>query len=610
MKRLVFDIEANGFLSSVNKVWCVATRDVDTLEKKTFDVDQIDEAIAYLSDADVLIGHNILLYDLPVLEKLYGFKYTGQVWDTLIASRMKFSRNTKHSLKHWGEYLERRKMIPQGKIGFEDFSKYSTEMLEYCEQDVEVNYVFFSRGLADFDFTHDSVRLESDIALIQAKSEEYGVSFDYESAMKLQAEIASKMETIASKVEDALGYSWTEIEYRLKNDGELTHHAVKLLEKVRREYPEFTHRAVKVHDRCLIKVPTKVTLDTKKLLQEKLISLGWEPVWKTEKGNPQMTRQGSVDPNLMKLNLGDANIGEYYVLKHRHSIVSGFFKNVREDGKIPSEANTLGAITARYTHRKIANLPATRSLYGQEIRELFGVEEGRVQVGSDLAGIEARLLAHYMNDEGFTEFISGKDENGEDNDVHGFNRKAIYKIANMEVTRDESKTFYYGLLYGAGDTKIGSIVGGGAKEGSLLKNSYFEMYPGLKATMDRIAKDGQKGFIISLDGRKINLTKSKGFRGENQYDVRKGLNSLLQSSGAIYFKRWIWFVDKFTKEENLDANLMISYHDEGQWSVANKDVELFKQILERAVKATDGYYQVNCPNAIDTKTGKNWGDCH
>ena len=606
--KLVFDIEADDLLYGVKKVWCIVTKDIDTLEVRTFDPSQIEEGIEYLAQADVLIGHNIVGYDLPALKKLYNFDFKGQAWDTLIGSKLLHSRQSRHSLSAWGEVLVKKGLIEGGKQDFHDWTHFSETMLEYCIQDVEVNYVFFDKGLKKLDFTLDYVRLEHDIVAIQTKSEMYGVTFAHETAVKLQQKIELEMQPMAIAVEDILGYSWLEKEYRLKNDGGMMKVSTDLLARLNREYPQFTHKPCITIDRCLIKVPTKITLDTKALLMQKLLELGWKPEWKTEKGSPQMSRKGIVEPSLAKMDLAEVNIGRYFVLKHRQSIVAGFFKHER-DGKIPSEADTLGAITGRYTHRKIANLPAPRSLYGQEIRELFGVDKGRVQVGSDLAGIEARMLAHYMNDPEFSEFISGKDEDGKDNDVHNFNKEAIYKIVDIEVTRDSSKTFYYALLYGAGDAKVGAVVGGGAKEGLLLKESYFNMYPGLKKTMESIAKDGTKGFVISLDGRPVNLTKSvsKWGRGSS-YDVRKGLNTLLQSSAAIYFKRWIWYIDKLSK--HLDSHLMISYHDEGQWSVAEKDVEEFKTILQTALELTDKYYDVKCPNAIDTKYGANWGDCH
>ena len=603
MTKYIFDIEANGFLYDVNKVWCLVFKDVDTEEVYSYYLDNIESGLKKLAKADVLIGHNIVGYDLPVLKKLYDFEFKGQAWDTLVGSRLAYSRLNKHSLDSWGQRFVQRRWVSSGKLNYEGgFDNFSDEMLEYCQQDVEVNYVLYKKVLKKaIDFTADYVRLEHDILEIQTRSEQYGVSFDYESAMKYASDIDAEMDSIKEQVEETLGYHTFEKEHILKKDGKPNHHAVNLLESMKRQFPKFKHKISidKPNNRSLIKVYEKITLDTKKLLLAKLDELGWQCSWFTDKGSPQMTRQGNVEPNLSSIpGMEGADLGKYYVLKHRKSIIDGFFKNIRSDNKIPSEANTLGAITGRYTHRKIANLPAVRSLYGNEIRGLFGAE--RVQVGSDLAGIEARILAHYMDDEEFTTLVSG-----EDADIHTFNQMK----AGLP-TRDAAKTFYYAFLYGGGDTKIGSLVGGGSKEGADIKDAFFKELPGLKLAIDKAQREAQQGYVLSLDERPVLVTESVGFNGKKGFDVRKALNTLLQSSAAIYFKRWLWFIEKLIKEQKLDAKLMISYHDEVQYDVHPDDVEKFKQVLQQAVLETDKYYKVKCPNAIDIKTGKNWRDCH
>ena len=118
-------------------------------------------------------------------------------------------------------------------------------------------------------------------------------------------------------------------------------------------------------------------------------------------------------------------------------------------------------------------VPNTSSVYGKECRECWTVEEGNVQVGVDLSGIELRCLSHYMQDpEWQTELLEG--------DVHWKNTQAFGLVPmGTEKTdskehkdaRNLSKTLCYSVLYGAGPAKVGSTVGGGAKEGEkLIKN--------------------------------------------------------------------------------------------------------------------------------------------
>lgn len=605
MRTCIADIEANNFLYGVSKVFCIAVKDATTGKNTLFEPDEIPRALEYIQSFDRVVFHNGCGYDLPVLEKLYAWKFEGEVVDTLVLSRLNWPTLKSHALKAWGENLTKRGIINVGKTEYDNFEYYEPEMGEYCQQDVEVTHAVykfltetngFNKGRV-IDPSEDYVKLEQDIVTIQTKAEQYGVSFDYDTAMKLSQQIGIEMDDIYKEVSEKLGYSWEIKQHNLKKDGTLSHHAVNLLAKLGREFPEFEHEVsysteVGVSE---IQVPTKITLDTKKLLIERLLELDWKPTMHTEKGSPQITRQGDVCPKLPE---EFKDVGKYFVLKHRKALIDGFFKNVRSDGKIPSEANTLGAVTGRYTHRKIANLPAVRSLYGKEIRALFGVEEDRVQVGSDLAGIEARMLAHSMGDDEYTKEVL-------DGDIHTANQ-----IAAGLPTRDSAKTFFYGFLYGAGNEKVGQLVNGSAKEGASIKERFLQSLPSLKQLIEEKQDEAKAGYITSLDGRPVYITRSEGFDGKKGYDVRKALNSLLQSSATIFFKRWIWYVDMLTKSYRLDAKLMISYHDEGQWSVGEQDVDRFSIVLQDALELTDNYYKVKCKNDIDTKTGINWMETH
>lgn len=210
MFKLVFDIESDGLLDTVSTVWCIVAQDLDTEKIYTFDQHNIQEGIEFLLSADVLIGHNIQGYDIPVLQKLYCFDFKGEVWDTLIASRLHHARMKKHSLKAWGQILVRKKLIKAGKTGFEDWTKYSQDMLDYCIQDVVVNTALFKIAFRTFDFTADYVRLEHEIVRIQIDSEQYGVTFDLVEATKLQAKITDEMDSIRGQVEGLLGYNYFE----------------------------------------------------------------------------------------------------------------------------------------------------------------------------------------------------------------------------------------------------------------------------------------------------------------------------------------------------------------------------------------------------------------
>ena len=97
--RYILDIETDNLLKDVTKVHCVVLRDVDTDEVHTFAYDMIKVCIDYMDKADVLIGHNLLAYDLPVLKKLWGYEFKGEVIDTLVCSRTIWANATELDAK-------------------------------------------------------------------------------------------------------------------------------------------------------------------------------------------------------------------------------------------------------------------------------------------------------------------------------------------------------------------------------------------------------------------------------------------------------------------------------------------------------------------------------
>ena len=146
--KLVFDIEANG-IENVTKVWCYCSQDVETGETYKADITSSNFSQNVYTDflgADVLIGHNIVRYDLPVLEEVLGVKYEGEVFDTLLMSQLlNRDRAGGHSLAAWAKRLGREKQE------HEEWDKYSPEMLERCRTDVEINVLIYEALLKEVE---------------------------------------------------------------------------------------------------------------------------------------------------------------------------------------------------------------------------------------------------------------------------------------------------------------------------------------------------------------------------------------------------------------------------------------------------------------------------
>jgi DNA polymerase I-like protein with 3'-5' exonuclease and polymerase domains len=208
-------------------------------------------------------------------------------------------------------------------------------------------------------------------------------------------------------------------------------------------------------------------------------------------------------------------------------------------------------------------------------------------VGIDASGLELRMLAHYMNDEDYiNEIING--------DIHTTNQK----LAGLE-SRSQAKTFIYALIYGAGDAKIGTVVGGNKRDGAELKRRFLNNLPSLKTLRDRVTRAAAKGSVKSLDGRKIFVR-----------STHSALNTLLQGGGAVVMKRALVTLDNAIKEKNIDAHFVANIHDEWQIEVDSNSADMVGCMGVDAIRQTANYYNLNCPLDGEYKVGRNWSETH
>ena len=133
MSRVVFDIEADGLLLEATKIWCIAAIDIDKGLDYFWPPEIIEDAIRTLNKADLLIGHNIVGYDIPLIWKLYGIGLKPPTCDTQILSYLYNPDRGGHSVEWWAEYLGGEK-----KVQHEDWDNFSTDMMKRCISDVRL----------------------------------------------------------------------------------------------------------------------------------------------------------------------------------------------------------------------------------------------------------------------------------------------------------------------------------------------------------------------------------------------------------------------------------------------------------------------------------------
>jgi DNA polymerase I-like protein with 3'-5' exonuclease and polymerase domains len=313
---------------------------------------------------------------------------------------------------------------------------------------------------------------------------------------------------------------------------------------------------------------------------------GWKPKQFTETG------QAIVDEAVLGTVKGipqAALIAEYLMIQKRVAQVQSWLEAVKEDGRVHGYVNPNGAVTGRMTHSSpnMGQVPAVYSPYGKQCRDVWTVPEGYKLVGMDASGLELRMLAHYMNDEGYTnEILTG--------DIHTANQ-----LASGLETRDQAKTFIYAFLYGAGDSKIGSIVGGSAKDGKRLKEKFLGNTPSLGRLRERVGVASGRGYVLGLDGRRVYVRSQHA-----------ALNTLLQSAGAIVMKKALCLLDEYATKWNIDYNFIGNIHDEIQTEVREEKSEVFGRLATSCVEAAGIHYKLNCPLAGEFKVGNSWADTH
>jgi DNA polymerase I len=542
---IYLDLEANGLTPDV--IWCVVTSEngVSTVHTTP---DTLSEA---LRGSVSVVGHNLIGYDMPVLERLWGITVAPErVLDTLVLSRLyEPSKSGGHSLRNWGECLG----FPKG--DHTDWTQLSQEMIDYCIRDVEVTEAVHQNLMQNMTcFSPNCIELEHKVQASVQQQEINGWTLDQPLARDLCATFKERM---------------NEIE-----------------EELQQKFPPIVHERWSEKTGKQLKDKVEVfNVGSRQQIAKRLSSLGVRFDKVTEKGNP------IVDEAVLEtIDLPEAKVvSEYLMLQKRYAQVNSWLEHVKEDGRVHGRVISNGAVTGRMTHQSpnMAQVPASHSPYGHECRSCWTVPEGKKLVGFDASGLELRMLAHYMKDEDYTnEIING--------DIHTANQR----LAGLE-SRNQAKTFIYALLYGAGDEKLGSVAGGGRTTGKKLRESFLNNLPSFAALKDRVSNASSRGYLTGLDGRRLQV------RSEHS-----ALNTLLQAAGAIVMKKALVILDDYAKLWKLDYKIIGNIHDEVQSEVAEKDAEKFGWLAVECLKAAGLEFNLRCPLDGEYKVGTTWADTH
>ena len=610
--KLVFDIESNGLLDTCNTIWCLVAQDVDTKETYSYsdyddDLPSLQEGLQLLQDAEVLIGHNIIGYDIPAVKIITGLDLIDKkCFDTFIMSQtLRYKRSHLHGLAGWG------KALGNSKLHYDDWTKYTKEMLTYCIQDVHLNTEVYLHLLKEFKsilkvnpLISKGLSVEHDIAKFNTIVREEGWNFNVKKAKENLKKLKNISDDIEKEIEPQLGTTVVFIDKepktpKFKKDG--TYNAVTC-----RLLSDYFNQEVNPADTHLM--PPGSSFQRSKVVQVKMGQIDYVKEWlKTQGWKPDdwtrkmvNNRWVNVSPkltetSLVKLGPLGERIGMYYTLRNRISVLEGWLGNVNDKGRLCGNMWTIGTPSFRCRHEVIVNLPGVHSKWGRELRELFEADDGWKIVGADSSGNQLRGLCHYVNNPDFTKEVIYGDQHQRNADALG-------------CSRSTAKTFLYAYLFGAGDAKLGETLTGkkDASRGKKSRSDFASAIKGLQEIKDKIESEWRKrnstqgiGWIHGLDGRPVFIN------SEHQC-----LNYLLQSAEGITCKAATSYQMQKIKEEGLRARPRIFYHDETAWTVHPDDADRVGEILKESFAEAPKWFGVECMDGGDYIVGTSYADVH
>ena len=564
MAKLFLDIETTLFNGTLpNKIWCLVTI-CDKGNIVHYTSDDIHKFQNVAVNYSEFIGHNIIGFDAPVIKNVLGvdlFKI-GKVTDTIILSRL-FNpvREGGHSLKAFGLKFGYKK------FDFDDFTKFSQEMLKYCIRDVKLLIqVYTLLNRQGVNFSKESIELEHDVAKIITQQVSNGFLLDQEKAHLLLARLQQRVDEVQTRVRETFIPLKIETTFTPKVNNKARGY-VKGIPFTKVKYQEFN-------------------LGSRQQIGERLINLGWTPKKFTDKGHV------IVDEKVLSeiKDIPEAElIKEFLLLQKRVAMIESWIKAVREDGRVHGKVITNGAITSRMSHSSpnMAQVPAVYSPYGKDCRELWVVPSGYKLVGVDASGLELRILSHYMNDKEYiNEVING--------DIHSTNQT----LAGLE-TRDIAKTFIYAFIYGAGNKKLGTICGRSESYGREIKNRFLKRLPSLAKLRTRVDKAVKKGWLKGLDQRKLIIRQK-----------HSALNTLIQGGGAIAMKKALVILSDYISQYKIDAIPVVNVHDEFQYQVKEEQADRFGTLAVKSIVDAGEQLGLRCSLNGEYKIGNNWKETH
>jgi hypothetical protein len=620
MNVFVFDVEADGLLEHATKLHTLCAHDPNG--NRDYRLVDYDDIRLFLSNADVLIGHNIVRYDVPLLEKLLGIKIKAKLVDTLPLSWYLEPERLVHGLEEWGEEFGIQKPP------IDDWTNLSPkEYIHRCSEDVKINTKLWKRFknhltvlYGDWEKAKPLVEYLSfkmDCAREQERSKwKLDKPYALKSLQELQEAREEKRARLVAAMPSVPVYAQRRPPSKpFKKDGTYSVQGAKwfaLLEKN--------------------KLPKNYTGDIKELVGEKppnpgssgqvkdwLYSLGWKPetfkytrdkdtgdVKKTEQVN--LEHGGGLCPSVLRLipdNPQLSALDELGVVSHRIGLLNGFIADADNDNYIKAEIAGL-TNTLRFKHKTIVNLPKVNAKYGEQIRGCLIAPDGYELCGSDMSSLEDRLKQHfiYPHDPAYVEEMNVEDYDphlslallaGEVNELQISDYKSGTNKA-IKPIRDIFKNGNYACQYGAGPPRLALTANISLKKAKQVWETYWKKNWAIKVV-------ASEQTIKTVRGQMWLFNPISKFWYSLRYE-KDIFSTLVQGSASYVFDEWVRLFR--SKRPQITGQ----FHDEVVLTIKKGFREQAIDLLNSAILELNNILQLNRELGIGTQFGDRYSEIH
>lgn len=613
---IVFDIETDGL--NPTKIHVLSYTEGGKV-KHTFNYNEMRDV---LLGAKTLIGHNIILYDIPVVERLLGIKIKARLIDTLPLSWYLNHTRISHGLEQYGVEFG----VPKPKI--KDWNNLTPEEYAHrCDEDVKINRKLWV-SLKDKLLTLYEDKEEADRLLTYLMFKMDTVRAQEESKWKLDLEL------VRSTIEELE----TERERRLTALSNAMPRVSLYQTKTRPQKPykrDGTYSVVGAKWFALLRkhnlpedytgsVETKVSEEepnpsSNVQVKDWLFSLGWKPTtYKfirendgTERKIPQVRVDGEHGKELcpsvkalIKKEPAIEDLEGLTTINHRLSILKGFLRD-EVDGFLKASVAGL-TNTLRFKHRELVNLPSVGKEYGEQIRGSLIARDGYVLCGSDMVSLESTTKRHYMfpydpdyveemSQEGFDEHLDLAKHAG------AVSQKEIDDYLKGEASyvkpiRTKYKPVNYSAIYGIQKKKLARELGIKQDEAQKLLDAYWERNWAVKEVIKntKIKHVGGEMWLFNPVSR---------FWYSLRYE-KDIFSTLNQGTGVYCFDTWI----KNFRE--VRPQITGQFHDEVILEIKEGAEKKCEKFLRQALDKTNKELILNVQLDIDVQFGKRYSEIH